>query len=157
MTSSLCDAVNSRHIAELHQNRSWRLAYMGLRVAILNLHSEFVLKVFVLVYFSFQIRLRDVNYLVIDELADDTWIQVVMIFNREPHAALRVYISGEEKHGKPKRPYNTDNREISSGDVVIGRRYVEEDKKYCSTMVDELMLWNRSLTSQEAEYIISLY
>ena len=28
----------------------------------------------------------------------------------------------------------------NSGDVVIGRRYVERDSGYCSTMVDELML-----------------
>ena len=48
-------------------------------------------------------------------------------------------------------------RTENSGDVVIGRRYVDRDDKYCSTMVDELMLWNRSLTTQEAQYLISLY
>ena len=51
----------------------------------------------------------------------------------------------------------TNHKIKNFGGVVIGRRYVETDQGYCSTMVDELMLWNRSLTSQEAEHLITLY
>ena len=51
----------------------------------------------------------------------------------------------------------TNQKSKNFGGVVIGRRYVETDQEYCSTMVDELMLWNRSLMSQEAEHLITLY
>ena len=133
------------------------LGKKGPSCTILNLLSEFVLKLFALVHFSFQIRFRNVNYVAVVEAPDDTWIQIVMVFTSEPHAALRVYIKGEKKHGTQEIPYVTE-KQMNSGNVVIGRKYVDVDQTgYCSTMVDELMLWNRSLTSQEAEYLISLY
>ena len=69
--------------------------------------------------------------------------------------ALRVHVNGDV------RTKNITSATIvtgkSSGYVVIGRVYVEEDRAYCSTMVDELMLWNRSLTTQEVENVMSLY
>ena len=112
--------------------------------------------IFVLVLFSFHIKLRDVNYFLLDKIPDDVWFQVVMVFDSGPHGVLRGYIKGEAKHGDLVLP-DTSGKEENSGDVVIGRRYVDSDFKYCSTMVDELMLWNRSLTPQEAEYLIALY
>ena len=101
-------------------------------------------------------KLGDVYYIVEDQIPDDVWFQVVVMFNSGPHATFRCYIKGEVKHGDPVLASDT-GKEESSGQVVIGRRTVDKDKRYCSTMVDELMLWNRSLTTQEAEYIISLY
>ena len=87
-----------------------------------------------------------------DPVPDDTWVQIVLVFDSGPRAAVHRYTKGNLKHGD-----NASGEEASSGHVVIGRRHVDSDSRYCSTMVDELMLWNRSLTSQEAEYIISLY
>ena len=89
-------------------------------------------------------------------MPDDLWVQIVVMFDSGPHGVLRGYIKGEAKHGDLVLP-DTSGKEESSGDVVIGRRTVDRDDKYCSTMVDELMLWNRSLTPQEAQYIIALY
>ena len=109
-------------------------------------------------HFSFQIKLGDVYYAVVDQIPDDVWFQIVMVFNSGPHAAFlcKCYIKGEVKHGDQVLP-NTSGQQANSGHVLIGRKHVDKDKSYCSTMVDELMLWNRSLTTQEAEYLISLY
>ena len=101
-------------------------------------------------------RLRNVYYTVVDPLPDDTWVQIVLVFDSGPRAAVHRYIKGDVKHGDTALA-NASAEEASSGHVVIGRRHVDSDSRYCSTMVDELILWNRSLTSREAEYIISLY
>ena len=74
---------------------------------------------------------------------------------KELGVALRVHVNDDVRSGNvPSRFIITKK---SSGDVVIGRTYVEEDGGYCSTMVDELMLWNRSLTEEEVEIIMSVY
>ena len=69
--------------------------------------------------------------------------------------ALRVHVNGDVIIKKD--PFRFIVTKKSSGDVLIGRKYVEVDAGYCSTMVDELMLWNRSLTTQEVENVLSLY
>ena len=65
---------------------------------------------------------------------------------------LRVHVNGEVRTGNI---LGTNIAEMSSGEVVIGRKYLGEDRAYCSAMVDELMLWNRSLTQEEVENVMS--
>ena len=86
---------------------------------------------------------------------DNEWIHAVMIYNG-PNTGIRVHVNGEVKTDNSR---TTSSKEAlnSSGHVVVSRRYVETDKAYCSTMMDELMLWDRSLTPEEAEHLISLY
>ena len=74
---------------------------------------------------------------------------------KESGVALRVHVNGDVRKKNVTSHFRV--RRKSSGDVVIGRKYVEEDKGYFSAMVDELMLWNRSLTAQEVEDVMSLY
>ena len=76
-----------------------------------------------------------------------------MIYNG-PNTGIRIHVNGDVKTDNGR---SSSSKGVSSGHVVIGRRYVETDKANCSTMMDELMLWNRSLTSEEAEYLITLY
>ena len=116
---------------------------------------DFLKKVEILcsIHSSFRLNLEDKWYGFGGEIPADTWNQVVLIYNGF-HGGASLYVNGEVKHTEERE---RNGRKENSGDVVIGRRYVDRDDKYCSTMVDELMLWNRSLTSQEAEYIISLY
>ena len=78
-----------------------------------------------------------------------------MIYNG-PNTGIRVHVNGDVKTDNSR---GTSSKETlnSSGYVVVGRRYVETDKAYCSTMMDELMLWNRNPTTEEAEYLITLY
>ena len=86
---------------------------------------------------------------------DNEWVHSVMIYSG-PNTGIRVHVNGDVKTDNSR---GTSSKEAlnSSGRVVVGRRYVETDKAYCSTMVDELMLWNRSLTTREVEHLISLY
>ena len=60
--------------------------------------------------------------------------------------ALRVHVNDDVRAGNVPSRFIVTKK--TSGDVVIGRKYVKEDEGYCSTMVDELMLWNRSLTGR---------
>ena len=84
---------------------------------------------------------------------DNEWVHAAIIYNG-PNTGIRVHVNGDVKTDNGR---SASNKEESTGRVVIGRRYVETDKAYCSVTVDELMLWNRSLTSEEAEHLISLY
>ena len=111
------------------------------------------LKSFSSVYSRFRLNLEDKFYVFDGEILADTWTQVVLIYNGV-HGGVRLHVNGEAKNMEEKE---TNHKIKNFGGVVIGRRYVETDQGYCSTMVDELMLWNRSLTSQEAEHLITLY
>ena len=77
-----------------------------------------------------------------------------MMVYKGSDAALRVHANDDVI---PKNVASFIVTRKSSGDVVIGRKYVKDDGEYCSTMVDELMLWNRSLTQEEVENVMSLY
>ena len=113
------------------------------------------MELFFFAYFSFLINVAADNWYEIDEdIPEDTWFQAVMIYNG-PNGGIRVHVNDKIKHGEVRE--GKRYRGESSGHVVIGRRFVTSDKKYCSAMVDELMLWNRSLTIQEAEHLISIY
>ena len=87
------------------------------------------------------------------KVQDDDWVHAVMIYYG-PNTGIRVHVNGGVKTDKGR---SASSKEASSGHVVIGRRYVTVNEKYCSVTVDELMLWNRSLTTEEAEHLISLY
>ena len=76
-----------------------------------------------------------------------------MIYNGL-NTGIRVHVNDDVKTDNRLSTYS---RPVTSGHVVIGRRYVTVDEKYCSVMVDELMLFNKSLTSQEVEHLMSLY
>ena len=78
-----------------------------------------------------------------------------MTVYKESGVALRVHVNDDVI--RKMCHHRSSLQKKSSGDVVIGRKYVKEDGDYCSTMVDELMLWNRSLTQEEVENIMSVY
>ena len=83
------------------------------------------------------------------------WTQMVMVYNGR-ESGIRVHVNDKVISGSDCRSKSV-NGGLSSGHVVIGKKYVENDSRYCSSMVDELMLWNRSLTTQEAEYLMTIY
>ena len=87
------------------------------------------------------------------KIPQDEWFQVVMV-HTGPDTGLRVHVNG-----KVATDTSLSVRQfwMNSGRVVIGRRFVDKDEKYCSSTVDELMLWNRSLTTQETEYVMAMY
>ena len=44
-----------------------------------------------------------------------------------------------------------------TGDVVLGRRFTNDDNYYTSAQVDELMFFNRNLSASEMETFYNLY
>ena len=103
--------------------------------------------------FSFSINHANGWFIMNRNLLADQWFLVVMIYNG-PAAGTRLHVNGEVTEMEETK--GSRQRE-SSCHVVIGRRFVDDDKKYCSVMVDERMLWNRSLTLEETEGFIAMY
>ena len=81
------------------------------------------------------------------------WLHTVMIYNG-PNTEIRLLVSGEVRTTDTLHDKTTER---NSGRVIIGKRYLEVNGRYCSSMVDELRLWNRSLTVEEAEHLMALY
>ena len=106
---------------------------------------------FPFITFSFQVNERQRYYIIDAEITNNEWVQVVMVYKGSGEA-LRVHVNGDVRRGNVQYRLPVV---LSSGEVVIGRKYIEEDQTYCSTMVDELMLWNRSLTEEEVENVMS--
>ena len=46
---------------------------------------------------------------------------------------------------------------IRSGTTVIGKRYTDADDDYGTVTVDELILWNRTLTETEVGQLYDMY
>ena len=83
------------------------------------------------------------------------WFNVVMIY-RGPEAALSVRVNGEVTT-TDTLPDKMTERNQNSGRMIIGKRHLRHNGRYCSVMVDELRLWNQSLTVEEAEHLMDLY
>ena len=92
-------------------------------------------------------------YRITEQTLENEWFQVVMVYTG-PDTGIRVHVKGKVI---TKTSLDPKESRLSTGNIVIGRRYTKTDIRYCSSMVDELMLWNRSLTTQEAEQLVSLY
>ena len=79
------------------------------------------LKFFSSIYSRFRLNLEDKFYVFDGEIPADTWTQVVLIYNGF-HGGVRVHVNGEVKNMEENE---RNGRTENSGDVVIGRRYVE--------------------------------
>ena len=104
---------------------------------------------------SFWLNVVGGNYQVKEPSILNEWFHVVMIYNG-PEAALRVRINGDLTTTDTLRDKMTE-RNPNSGRVLIGKRHLKHTGRYCSAMVDELRLGNRSLTVEEGEHLIALY
>ena len=68
---------------------------------------------------------------------------------------ITVYIDGALQGSDTSKA--TRSRQPGDGRVVIGRRRTNIDQKYESVMVDELTLWNRTLTLQEIQAVYNMH
>ena len=103
--------------------------------------------------FSVRIHQRGGWWETYNPVSDGEWLHLVVVFS--PASGLRA-------HGNDVMKIDTEifawsRSGLSSGHVVIGRKVVNLDSKYCTTMVDEFMLWSRSLTVEEVGQLMALY
>ena len=71
----------------------------------------------------------------------------VSILGPSDGEGFRVYYDGVLKGSDSSRGGGTKSG--NSGQLVLGRRLIDLNSYYASVTVDELTLWNRSLTAAE--------
>ena len=67
------------------------------------------------------------------------WFHLAIVYQGKGNG-FKVYYDGALKNTPPLKIIT--NQIESSGKMVIGRKYVSENKYYSAVMVDELTLWN---------------
>ena len=68
---------------------------------------------------------------------------------------ITVYTDGSLQ-GNDTSKY-TRSWAAGDGRLVIGRWYTDRDQRYASVAVDELTLWNRTLTLQEIQAVYNMH
>ena len=68
---------------------------------------------------------------------------------------ITVYTDGALQGSDTSK--HTHSLQPGDGRVVIGRRYTDRDWDYASVEVDELTLWNRTLTLQEIQAVYNMH
>ena len=76
------------------------------------------------------------------------WFQMVVVYHS---ARLTVHHVGTLE--QPDTSMDPGAYRASSGRMIIGRKSVDINAFYTSVIVDELTLWNRSLTTQEINHM----
>ena len=105
--------------------------------------------------FSVRVQDRDGWSVTYNPVSEGVWSQVVVVFS--PASGLRTHGNGQMEIHTGMIAWAQRKSGTSVGHVVIGRKVVNVDSKYCSTMVDEFILWSRSLTVEKVEELIALY
>ena len=72
------------------------------------------------------------------------WFHMVVVYHS---GGLTVHHVGSLEQSDTSKDPGTHS--ASSGRMVIGRKAVDVNAFYTSVVVDELALWNRSLTAKE--------
>ena len=68
---------------------------------------------------------------------------------------ITVYTDGAVQGSGTSK--GSGSRPPGDGRVVIGRYYTNRDDRYASVAVDELTLWNRTLTLQEIQAVYNMH
>ena len=84
------------------------------------------------------------------------WYHLVMNYiGSADGQGITVYTDGAVQ-GSGTSKY-TQTEQPADGRVVIGRYYTDNDERYASVLVDELTLWNRTLTLQEIQAVYNMH
>ena len=105
-----------------------------------------------LFYFRFNLLLLNGRYEATSDLEPSGWTHIVMNYmGPNDNEGTRVYYNGQEL----MIDVRSDDSGFSAGDgrIVIGRLLTSLDDFYRSIMVDELIFFNRPLSTSEIEMI----
>ena len=61
---------------------------------------------------------------------------------------IRVYYNGQEEVNGVTADAT---RSAGDGRIVVGRRYIDEDSQYASMQIDELIFFNKALSTTDIE------
>ena len=87
----------------------------------------------------------------------DKWIHVVFNYLGEDEDVGGINVYNDNALVGSKE--NGISQESTAGtvDVVLERRFTNDDNYYTSVQIDELMLFNRNLSASEVEAFYNLY
>lgn len=107
--------------------------------------------------FRYELYLPEIHYSLTANFQSDKWIyEVLNYLGPEPEVGgISVYNDNAFVGSQP----DSISLESSPGtsDVVLGRRYTDEDNYYTSLQVDELMFFNRNLSASDIKAFYNLY
>ena len=80
-----------------------------------------------------------------------TWVHVAMVY-RGPNngQGVTVFKNGQSVGDDKHRSTTTT---AAPGTLMIGKLFTGNNAGYCRCQVDELLIWNRQLTSSEINWI----
>ena len=88
---------------------------------------------------------------------DDVWLHVVInYFGVEEGQGFLVYFNGDKVTDENSERTEDDTPAAkSSGRIVIGRSFIEDDNHYASMVMDEVTMFDSSLKSEHINILYS--
>ena len=87
----------------------------------------------------------------------DHWFHLVFVFHGPNNGeGITVHLNSESVTASSKAANNIFPNK-ATGEVAIGRLYMDLDQQYGNVMADELTFWNRQLSETEVEALRKKY
>ncbi len=82
------------------------------------------------------------------------WFHTAIVYHG-PEGGISVYINGSLVETDSFGPDHS--HEETTGNVVLGRTYAMKDRRYANVTVDELMFWDKPLSTDVIQKLYNLY
>ena len=90
----------------------------------------------------------------LDDFQPTDWIHIVVNYiGSNEGEGVRMYINGEKMDSDTEKTAGHLTYSTGDGRIVVGRRRTDKDQDYVSVQVDELIIFNRTLSNVEVESI----
>ena len=113
--------------------------------------QEFQLRFFTLLCFSFRVYLLNKKFRAFSHIPTG-WTHIVLNYiGPNDGEGIWIYYNGAEVVNGTTKSDGT----YSAGDgrIVVGRCYIDEDRRYASMEIDELIFFNKALTTTDIEHL----
>ena len=85
------------------------------------------------------------------------WVHVVFNYLGEDADVGGINVYNDNALVGSKGTGVSQESTAGTGDVVLGRRFTDDDNYYTSAQVDELMFFNRNLSASDVEAFYNFY
>ena len=92
----------------------------------------------------------------------NSWFHLVFVYQGVNNVeGITVYLNNTSKTSTTLDSNNNNNNPPispdSTGEVIIGKVFIDEPKHYSNVMADELTFWNRQLSETEVDALRKKY
>ena len=84
------------------------------------------------------------------------WTHIVLNYIG-PDDGIRIYYNGTEEDRDTTKTTGFGPYSAGDGRIVVGRWFTDKDEKYPSLQVDEMIFFNRHLSSDEIASLATVY